>query len=559
MEQKSLKWIKWIEIGLVALFLGTGLIVALSSEFAVLQWYLTDDAFYYFKVAQNIGEGLGSTFDGVNPTNGYHPLWMLVCVPVFLLARVDLVLPLRILILVASGFGAASAVILFRMLRRFLELPIALAFTTIWAFYLPLYRVITKNGMEAAISAFFIILLWERVTALNQQEKVTIRQIWVVGGIAVFTFLSRLDNIFLVFFAGVWVWLRWWQPMTEAKTTWASWRWRLKTGVAFYLPVTVVLLVYLGLNQWLFNSAMPISSEVKLWWGTLGKTIYGSPLYIYPEYIFEYLLPASRGVGPWEPFTRPLHEFAIKFWAQRGRDFTLEPLAITYAAVFGAMAAVLAPGWKRLRQLGKGFGLLPLFAAAMVQSSYYFYRDATNLQVWYWVSQNLFLLIMLAVAVSVIFGYFSKFKQIEIARWVFAGGVALMLCFGIIDYAVDKTYSEVGDYTHEYQQRANLLRTLIPPDAVLAGIGTGSVGYFMPDHRVVNLDGLINSAEYLEHLKNGTVIDFLEEMDVQYIYGSPYIVTESKVYGGSLGPYLEFVQEYEISQNTQTLWRVVYP
>ena len=41
-------------------------------------WFTRDDAYYYFKVAQNISEGHGSTFDGINLTNGYHPLWMLV-------------------------------------------------------------------------------------------------------------------------------------------------------------------------------------------------------------------------------------------------------------------------------------------------------------------------------------------------------------------------------------------------------------------------------------------------------------------------------------------------
>lgn len=35
-----------------------------------------DDAFFYMKTARNIGAGLGSTFDGLNPTNGYHPLYL---------------------------------------------------------------------------------------------------------------------------------------------------------------------------------------------------------------------------------------------------------------------------------------------------------------------------------------------------------------------------------------------------------------------------------------------------------------------------------------------------
>src|SRR5438105_15832144 len=40
-----------------------------------------DDAFYYFRIARNIALGHGSTYDGVNSTNGYQPLWLAVLVP----------------------------------------------------------------------------------------------------------------------------------------------------------------------------------------------------------------------------------------------------------------------------------------------------------------------------------------------------------------------------------------------------------------------------------------------------------------------------------------------
>lgn len=43
--------------------------------------YLTvpvDDFYYYFTVAKNIAASLGSTFDGITSTNGYHPIWLLM-------------------------------------------------------------------------------------------------------------------------------------------------------------------------------------------------------------------------------------------------------------------------------------------------------------------------------------------------------------------------------------------------------------------------------------------------------------------------------------------------
>ena len=38
--------------------------------------FVQDDFFYYLKVASNVASGNGSTFNGIVPTNGYHPLWM---------------------------------------------------------------------------------------------------------------------------------------------------------------------------------------------------------------------------------------------------------------------------------------------------------------------------------------------------------------------------------------------------------------------------------------------------------------------------------------------------
>src|SRR5260221_4128229 len=110
---------RWFEILLVLIVMGISLYAALSdSQNLSWRWFTRDDAYYYFKVAQNISEGHGSTFDGINQTNGYHPLWMLVCIPIFALARFDLILPLRTLLVMMGGLSAATAILFFRLIGR---------------------------------------------------------------------------------------------------------------------------------------------------------------------------------------------------------------------------------------------------------------------------------------------------------------------------------------------------------------------------------------------------------------------------------------------------------
>src|SRR5262245_41643821 len=40
------------------------------------------DALYYPTIARNIALGFGSTYDGITQTNGYHPLWCWLQVPI---------------------------------------------------------------------------------------------------------------------------------------------------------------------------------------------------------------------------------------------------------------------------------------------------------------------------------------------------------------------------------------------------------------------------------------------------------------------------------------------
>src|SRR3989344_1195583 len=71
----------------IVLVLAIGVLISFSFALApfdfVLGNLLSDDSFYYFQIARNIAEGSGSTFDSVNLTNGYHPLWLIAILPFF--------------------------------------------------------------------------------------------------------------------------------------------------------------------------------------------------------------------------------------------------------------------------------------------------------------------------------------------------------------------------------------------------------------------------------------------------------------------------------------------
>jgi hypothetical protein len=204
-----LKRIPWFELLLTAAILSISIHAALSDgQNLSLRWFTRDDAFYYYKVAQNISEGNGSTFDGINPTNGYHPLWMLVCVPIFALARFDLVLPLRILLIVLSMFSAATGILLYRILGRVAHPAIGALAAIYWVFDYQNFNRVYKPGLETGIAAFFILLLVYALLKLEENWRThaaTKKQLITLGIVAVFAMFSRLDLMFLAGMLGLWV------------------------------------------------------------------------------------------------------------------------------------------------------------------------------------------------------------------------------------------------------------------------------------------------------------------------------------------------------------------
>lgn len=172
------------------------------------RWFTRDDAYYYFKVAQNISEGHGSTFDGINKTNGYHPLWMLVCVPIFALARFDLILPLRILFLVMSGLSVATGILLYRLIGKVFAPAIGAIAALYWVFSTDILNRVYQQGLETGIAAFFIVLFIYKLYDFERswrEGKDVKKKMIALGIIGICVMLSRLDLVFLVALAGVWV------------------------------------------------------------------------------------------------------------------------------------------------------------------------------------------------------------------------------------------------------------------------------------------------------------------------------------------------------------------
>jgi hypothetical protein len=206
---KFIKRIAPFELVLVITILSMHIYAATADAYAFPNnWFVRDDAYYYFKVAQNISAGLGSTFDGINVSNGYHPLWMLICIPIFTLAKYDLVLPLRVLLVVISIIHAITAVMIYRLVKTHLSHAVAILAAVFWAFNSYIHATVYEMGLETPIAAFSVVLTIYVLSKFESEwrtKQITWKQLAWLGLIAAIAMFSRLDLIFFAILVGVWI------------------------------------------------------------------------------------------------------------------------------------------------------------------------------------------------------------------------------------------------------------------------------------------------------------------------------------------------------------------
>jgi len=154
---------------------------------------VADDAFYYFTIARNLADGLGPTFDGLAPTNGFHPLWQFLLVPIWWIPTEDLWIPVRMALTLTLVLDLVSAGILHRLMRRHTD-DTAAALATTFFLVSPFTFFLGLRGMEASLSTLTVLLVF---LALPRGETSWRR--FVLLGLAVgLAGLARTDNLISV-------------------------------------------------------------------------------------------------------------------------------------------------------------------------------------------------------------------------------------------------------------------------------------------------------------------------------------------------------------------------
>lgn len=448
------------------------LLITRSFDF-VLTNLLPDDAFYYFQIARHIVLGDGSTFDGGNPTNGYHPLWMVILLPIYALFSVGGtfdIAPIYVSLALLSVFNVITAVILFRLVARITsDIYIQAAALLVWVAN-PFVFTESLNGLETSISLLFLVSFFTMtLTALQRNE--TKYFVWA-GVLAGLMMLSRLDLV-------------------------------------MYL---VAVLLYCVFVYGIRASVRPVLSM------GLAATVVVAPWFIWNLTHFHMLMTAASNASAYIN-----HLLIVQ---DNGASAAQAIKAVFYSLVVYGIDLFNRTGAAWLLFVGTGAGLVLLLRREPVEKSV---RDVLVLgtvfllgfallfcanagvrftvRSWYFVSFNLFFSLQMAWVLDRLFGV-SALKKKALTLFV-------LLLLG--SYFISWYSTLRNQFSNERAMfaMATWMNETLPANTPVGVFNAGVEGYF--SHvRVINLDGLVNNSAY-EAMKDRKLWSYILDQKIQYI------------------------------------------
>jgi hypothetical protein len=300
----------------------------------------------------------------------------------------------------------------------------------------------------------------------------------------------------------------------------SNWKTWLMDGAAYFSALAIALIAYMGWSYLTFGTPMPVSGQIKEWWGILPDTVYGDPAKTTPAFLG---IDPDAAKGPWSLLLAPLGQLSD---------------ALPYSLVFLFWLALAALGIFLLkvnrayfpRALDK-LGILPLLIGCLIQFWTYSARAYVGMRLWYWLPQSLFTILALCLAAETLLRLIRSERAV---RWIQAG--AALAPAGAVLFAFITLFIRLAAVPQpvngEKWYRASIaqLESQTEPGAIIGMTGGGDTSYFVRDRTIVNLDGLINSYEYFQLLKTFEAARYLDRIGVDYIYANPYMINEADPY-----------------------------
>ena len=437
-----------------------------------------DDAFYYFQIAYHLAEGKFSTFDGgITRTNGYHPLWLFLITPFYWVFDKEAALfgiKAFEIMLIAGGVALVTAA------ARLARMPWYLMFAALPMLYQHHALIV---GTEAAAALFMLGLF---ILAACLFARSPARWKWPLAAVAFALPWVRLEYIAI-------------SLAVTAALCWIEWSWRERAGhraregrsvlamnaVAPLLAAVAGILVYFAYNGLVFGGIVPVSGATKQAWSQAWWEHEGGYSFVQN---FRDILQI------------PFFDYKLLLAA-------LEVCACVVLVYWFARRSRSREDWLLLAFLIGVFGLAAGHLAKFAQTVLTIHPFQAGWS-WYFVPAYLLMTLIVPVNCGVAIHFIRRFIGPR-SSWA-----ANILSVGIVLAGAVFLFAK-ANFTEPFQWAGQRIKTLnlgvwhlnaysvtlvanrvLPEDSVLGSWDAGTIGYFSR-FPVVNLDGLVNSYDYL--------------------------------------------------------------
>ncbi|HNW14824.1 MAG TPA: hypothetical protein PKG92_09090, partial [Anaerolineaceae bacterium] len=304
----------------------------------------------------------------------------------------------------------------------------------------------------------------------------------------------------------------------------------LRDGALFSFPIVLLVCGYMLTNKLVFGTFTPVSGQVKTWWGTLENTVYRQNTTL----VGLMGLAPGRGKSPWSLLTSIVADISIFIRNLFVKD--TEDLPVILFLVFLFMLFILLI-FLLSRKDGllarRSFALLipALAGGCLLHIAYYAARNYGHTRSWYWVPETMLLVLLGAVVSSRMFEKTRQWTRTPVAE-----NLLLLVMVGFVFFLHARYIARLcppsvsPEHQADYLAETRELESYTRENSLIGMTGGGATAYFIQNRTIINLDGLINSAEYFSTLKTGATNRFLNNLHLDYVFGNSYMLLKTDPY-----------------------------
>ena len=418
--------------------------------------FTSDDTYFYLKTALNFSKGLGSSFDGLNSTNGYHPLWFLIVSFVFFLAyRFEQFEPetlLRIIFSLTAIINIISVFLIDKIFRQFNFTNYTLSLTVYLLMLIP-FSLFYIIGIEVQLLILlYLVMLCIFKCGISNKKGF----IYLVGILSGLLFLTRID---LGFFIAL-VFLFYCKD-----------KFYYKMFIYTFLILLFFISTYGIVNKIFFDTFSSISSYYK----------------------FSFDVKNNLKFFP-TPYSNPI-------------DFSMLIMFLLSGIIYFIYKAINS---KTYPDTIKTFELS--YIVSFIYLLIHFLFNRQGVREWYYAFP-------LFIAFSLLIIVFDRKGLLKVIIY------PLILVF--MSYF---TLFRMDYYNHDSAYEfSKKVKEIVNDRDIIYQIDYSGLISFFSERKIVNGDGLINSFTYYKILKEGSLLDYLRELNPDYFILYSFNINRMKI------------------------------